>query len=806
MENLHPLVIGIRSEENYTKLVKMIHGIGRIPLGINEAVDYGKTLNLNRVPSTFHSMSQQYKTERDQNVIQLLDLLPRITIPKGALIFHSNKFTSDGLNEFCQELERRQGFYPIRNQCETCQIKGVVPGVVPYERAGDTPRISELVMNPNDRDSTAYSCKCEYRGQHRMYGNFNFTGNYRIAVHTPMRGTHAYIVTEDIIIIDATYSSIELGYSIKNYSDIGDTRVLKQYCIDHKLDGITLFDQADKQRNVSTSYDDLKKGAENSCYIYEENSPITGLREIFHLCPEIILFHNNNDSEWATFPQTNVNNIGTRKLKIMGMVDLVDNQGQPLSRDKVSNMFDILFSNYLRYIPMYNAQQLASGTGKQIEDIEIVYSDTNIYKMIIHKNGSDENQNILFELITLTWTNMDYLEYSIKGNVPLADDLPLKFFNVDEHAELITDLPKLNKPEDWIRLYSNINIDFDLTSRLNRNPLYSSETIFDRILRARNISSFKKYILYMIFCLKIIPAIKDAINFDIIDVLEGIITDDRINTAFTFVLNSIKADTLQYFIIRNTFIFKVFEVPFNVVDQSFYNLIEPSSLSNELNIIPKFMYTKDKTTFINIDTLKVLTTNFLQPHIQQYIHKFSELFKTLYLRVITSILNQHFKNEVITNESFSHILDLFNQRYTPDKGQEFLNRIYNSYGISDIELFYKSIGHMMIDLINFFWNVFTDYIITNRGVTINGKNTKEYMDNLFIDFQRDLYFASSFYYEVQTADVAMSYSPLYYYSPIKNVMYVYLENETVDIEELWNYYYKNKDSDILDLIYSLEKS
>ena len=92
--------------------------------------------------------------------------------------------------------------------------------------------------------------------------------------------------------------------------------------------------------------------------------------------------------------------------------------------------------------------------------------------------------------------------------------------------------------------------------------------------------------------------------------------------------------------------------------------------------------------------------------------------------------------------------------------------------------------------------------MTTKIATINGTPTKEYMDNLFITSQKTLY-PGSLFYEVVSTDVQM-YSPLYYHSTNKNIVYVCLENE-IDINALWNYYYKNKDSDILDLIYELKE-
>ena len=90
------------------------------------------------------------------------------------------------------------------------------------------------------------------------------------------------------------------------------------------------------------------------------------------------------------------------------------------------------------------------------------------------------------------------------------------------------------------------------------------------------------------------------------------------------------------------------------------------------------------------------------------------------------------------------------------------------------------------------------------------------MDDLFIKSQHTLYSGSLFYYgdvirevvmgqDDSTGVNSMEYSPLYYHSPNKNIVYVYLENETVNIKALYDYYHTNKDSDILDLIYELKE-
>jgi len=800
MENLHPLAIGIRSQENYDKLKYMIGGISKIDQGIERAFRYGGTLQINR-RNDIH-MSEAYINEKNQNTIQLLGLLSRVTIPKGSLIFHSNKYTSNMLQEASEKLERDDRWYPKQKKCQNCQIWGQVP----YERVGESPRMNELLFNPNSWNYTTNLCECLNIKQHRMFGNFNFTGNYEIAVRAQMKGTHAYIVTEDIHILDATYTSIELGYSIKNFSDIGDMQVVKQYCVENGLDGLTMFDTLDPQQNVERAGDDLIRGADNSCYKYKFIDKM-GIQRTSYLCPEIVLFHNSNDSEWETLGQTypNVVNIGTRKIKIMGMVDLVHHRDiqQVLSRDKVSNMFDILFSNYLRYVPQYNQEQQLMGTGKQIGEITIGYGNTNIYKMILHNDGSEHDQNILFELIVLAWSrmNLDREQYCITGDVPIDTTPDLKFFDADQNAEVLANINHLNDPSDWIKLYSPINIDFDLESRLQRSPLYSSENIFQRILHAHNIEAEKINKLYIISCLTIIPEIRNVLTYDIIDVLEGTVDEGKIQNSFDFCIDYVKNECIQYFQQRNDFIVSKFNIPFILKHREFYLLIQLVDIRNS---IPTFMFTKNIISFINTesDSFKALRAYLLDPLIQVYNNKLIESF-SVYSNQIMVIINAHFGQEIIQNSDVQNLLTSFTRKFTQDKFKEFMTKMFDSYKILDYAIFMKYIDHMIIDLIKFFWDIFTEYITTTKTGTINGTPTKEYMDNLFITSQRTLHPVSSFY-EVVSTDVEM-YSPLYYHGTNKNIVYVYLENEIIDINALWDYYYKNKDSDILDLIYELKE-
>ena len=841
MENLHPLVIGIRNEENYNKLKNMIKGIGRIESGITAAVAYGKFL---QEIGRSKEISGETQREKDLNTRAILELLPRIIIPKGALIFHSNKYTSVSLNDACNQLTQDDGWYPPvpqnkppEQQCHTCRIAGVAPS----EIVGNPPRMCEL-LNPNFWVSRSKSCICDNTRQHRMFGNFNFTGNYEIAVSNAMLGTHAYIVLEDIHVLDATRLSVELGYSIKNETNIGDLSVVKGYCIENNLDGLAMFDTIDIQNGINESNEQIKKGANNSCYIYDYLNQ-GGTQSSSYLCPEVVLFHNNNDQYWQSLIATNppVINIGTRKLRIMGMVDIYNDQTDGWStRDEVSQRFDTLFSKYMTYVQQYNAEQSASGTGKniQIEDIQITYTDNNLYKMILNKNGSVEEQNILFELIQLAWTSMarSRQEYCITSSSQIDIDPSLSFFMADETADELVDIPLLDKPINWIKLYSHINVDFDLKNRLERNPLYDSEAIFTKILNAHRISPEKRYQLYIISCLTILPDIEEDFGvdkFDIIDVLEGkkddrTIDDSVIQFFYNLFKKSIKSVCRDHFQQKNAFIVSKFNIPFILDDTQFDQLIR---LSNECTT---FIYTKNKISLIDTNSFASLITYLLKPLIPAYNIKFLELFNSYAMQIMT-IINSHFSTigEIIKVADTHMILYSFQIKFNQNKYHELLmNRMFESYKILDYKAFTQEIDHMIIDFIKFCWDIFTEFMISNIGPLIgNTVNTKEYMDGLFIKVQDTLHSGSLFYYGDVSREVvmgqddstavdstavdstavdstgvsSMEHSPLYYHSPNKNIVYVYLENETVNIQALYDYYHKNKDSDILDLIYELKK-
>jgi hypothetical protein len=158
-----------------------------------------------------HDQIHQALQAMDHNdPTRILQLCPILTIPVGTLIYHSNKFTRAEMLEQIRQLNINRGRYSANKGCEICNINQPIP----TENVGTIPRITELAYNPNVREGR---CKCLYGRQSRLYGNFNFIGNYDIAIQNQMKGTQAFIVTQEMRLIDMTFINVELGLSPKRY-------------------------------------------------------------------------------------------------------------------------------------------------------------------------------------------------------------------------------------------------------------------------------------------------------------------------------------------------------------------------------------------------------------------------------------------------------------------------------------------------------------------------------------------------------------------------------------------------------------
>ena len=238
----------------------------------------------------------------------ILDLCPRMVIPVGTLLYHSTKLSRADIVNFKK--------YPPKKNCAIYQL----PLPKTTESIGDKPHIMELSVNPNKRNG---HCTCQYGQQKRLYGNFNFVGNYELGLNTTLKGVEILIVTEPITLIDLNYPSIELGFSPKTFTLHGNDlsgHFAKQtqwqnYCTKHHIDGLIMLDASDIQSIT------MEHKMSLSCYHYRHGVA----------CPEFVLL--SSLGETGMFP------VGTDKLKILGMIDI-----DQLSRQEVDKLFKIFFT------------------------------------------------------------------------------------------------------------------------------------------------------------------------------------------------------------------------------------------------------------------------------------------------------------------------------------------------------------------------------------------------------------------------------------------------------------------------------
>ena len=739
MENLHPLVIGIYNQKHYDDLQNIIHGISFIKdWGINEVIGDDTSAYKRRVKS--------------DNAKYLLSLLPVITIPKGTLIFHSNKYTCDSLLETSTNLNANQGLYEPKDSCHGCRINRAS---IPYENVGDSPRINELAYNPNAKEGK--NCRCFYGRQNRMYANFNFSGNYDIEVHAKMRGTQIYIVTHEMRLLDTTTPSIELGYAIKNDSDIGELDTFRTYCIENGLDGMTMFDTVDKQPISRTDGEGINKSVQNSCYKYEETI----------LCPELVLLHNNDDELWKKYEHSHqdlIKNIGTKKLKIMGMVDLVDNQGNKVSRERVSQMIDLVFSRYMQSIHLFNQQ---AHQVNKINSLTIRYTITNIYKVLVCNNGTAQDQKTMFTYIKQLWPymsrNSDFNVFIKANDQSIRTDYPVSFFDHDKKRDYLPD--RIVKP--WIQIHSNLinNFPHNFFPYSSDQSNYASENIWHRIFFSTSKPINEIYKLYVISCLKIIPPLQDAYSFDIIDFLVKPNNTEELNTIYNKVKDYIIESYIKFIIDRHTTICSKIHIANIFSDASHSETVRQYILHNtflkrDFSVFKQFLLNQYLSLFVRDEDLDLLLRNIWTNDFKSvYYNQIKTIIRDHYIQNIGRFINQSFNQQIITDQNIGLIINAFEIKSEQLKDENF-NIIFSLYraDLFDNQDFSERIDKISIDFIKLFWDVCTEYIVT---VQPQLQITKEIMDNLFISNQQNI---------IQINTNPNGYSPLY---NEENIVYKY---------------------------------
>ena len=408
-------------------------------------------INLNpRYAMIDYNINEVKKIIKDLDYVTLLDLCPRIVIPKNSLFYHSTKLSIRDIQN--NALQMTSGYYPKINNCQTCQIKDV-----PFENIGDKPRIMELSVNPNK--SQYKKCICQTGTQERLYGNFNFSGNYDIALgKTILKATEILVNTEDVILIDLNYLSVELGFSPKRFiyngnetmNGFGAQKNWTTYCKNHKIDGLVMVDVVDIHPI------DLTHKTNLSCYHYQNKGIV---------CPEFVLI-SKLGAEISKEP------IGTEKLKILGIVDLYDNDlNVKLSRDEVEQLFQLFFKKLEKVI--YPIQ------------LDIIYLDgfTLFKTLLIKYQGKEVNMDFIFDKMIKNADDF-YItadeRNTIRGTIYKPDLDYLQYY----HKELL-ELYDPTLPKD-IEIYSDIKNFLNLGKyyyyKDGQTVNYASNRLFDHIL------------------------------------------------------------------------------------------------------------------------------------------------------------------------------------------------------------------------------------------------------------------------------------------------------------------------------------
>lgn len=405
--------------------------------------------NINTVAENLSNLKKHFRYLDD-----LLANCPIVTIPKGSLIFHSNQYNvQDLVNEIstCNQSSHPVRYVnKLRNRgCPDCRMQMPIPS----EGTGDKPRIQELIHN----QTKYYNGRCTcYKGvQTRMYGNFNPIGNWEINLGSgrPMKGTQVCITSNLMRVIDTSFVSAELGIILKDYRtlNIGHIPSLFRYLEKHNLDGIVMLDSNDSQNMSRGTTDAIWNSANLSCYHNQNNGRNTVL------CPEILLRGSLG----------NGGGYGTGKLKLLGMIDIVDGSGNILPRDRIVQLYNILFQKLVLKISASRGRRPMHMKVK-FDRVNTLYKALYLYYLDALGNESAPDWSYIDNLSQIFRDNPRelWIRYNdatvVRGSILAAD------VNAAPHAVRAT------APSGFsgFELFSKINIRKSGAYKLN-NPAYS---------------------------------------------------------------------------------------------------------------------------------------------------------------------------------------------------------------------------------------------------------------------------------------------------------------------------------------------
>jgi len=627
--------------------------------------------NLNpRYAMINHDIDYMKQKILDMDYKTLLDLCPRIRIPINTLFYHSTKLSSKDI------FTTKDILYPEFGGCKKCQYN--LP--IPKENIGDKPRIMELSSNPNKK--VGNRCECLVGQQKRLYGNFNFAGNYSLSLgKTILKGTEILINDKEIILIDLNYISAELGFSPKRFfmgKDEKNNGFAKQaywqsYCQSNGIDGIIMVDIVDVQ-NIN-----LCEKTILSCYNhvnpYNEKEGVA--------CPEFVLIA-------PIGAKINENPIGTEKLKILGMVDLYDElNNDKLTRDNVDKLFYIYFNN------LYNA--LNTMLNNVTLNLTYYESFTVFKQLTINYNNkilnTDEILYVVKKYINMYGTKQefyvninDYNNVNSDNIVYTSDKCYLREYNakqlelfepaiLSKHVELFTDIIVNNiLPKNSKDFYFKNN---SLVTR------YASDLIFDYILYNIYNFDFNK-MLYTNYYL--LSAVKNYEKYTMDYFHDSIYKKGFVENNVKNFINNLEKEIIANFYIGCYIIINNLQL-----NNDFYKILYDQMLNYLEN--NKFDYTPFRTNWIQFTSYLPIQPEKYVCNIRNYQNFITEVisYDNFMIRYLYHLLQYNGYiidisiNEIINNLNDNINLFFFNL-YT--KNINDLEKIYEVYNNKIQELFY----------------------------------------------------------------------------------------------------------------------
>jgi hypothetical protein len=579
---------------------------------------------------------------------EIFNNCPIITIPVNTLLFHSNIFDCDTMiaNSIYPLLNHRYYAPKIFGEieCRVCRAKEehhIFPG--------EKPRSSEYIMNNNIYNKSVCACKKKATRAKRLFGNFNFIGNYWLDLENPMRGTQVFLTIHPMRFLDISSISVELGFSLKRFiysneqnvlsthsSEFAITEIYTKYCKQNNLDGLLLIDYTDRQ-NIIDAEENQKKSAEVSCFKCNIDGNITTV------CPEFTILH-------ETRPVDYKNPVGTDKMINLGKINLFDEHNNKLSRNQVEISINFLLNNYLNRIKEIQKN----------ENIIINIESRYFYKII---------EIIVDETITepeYVMRSMFDAAISFKEECIIMKDLiiveifklPREQINISNINDLILFISKFENVNSFIKwnddnfFYKKLNGEIHKYEKLDINIFENDNSQYNHLKLLNDISAR----------MDVYTLLNTKNNVNIFHFTENYIWSEKSMLNPKYIMTNI-SDSLLYYIINKK-----------------YNLIDTyGNFGYLLSNLKKYSSFKDR--IVDIDSMRDNEKNIITDIISN-IH--DEINNQVIMRNISNLFFYH-KYILIKNE-LNNIAELFGFEKINEENDEEYNLLINNFFKNNIQL------------------------------------------------------------------------------------------------------------------------